>query len=111
MRYSILSSLVFGTACVLATESYTPSSYPTETYTTVTASYTKAPTYHPTPSYAPPPTYHTDCGDHCDDDCGDHCGGTCGDEIVQAPYEECDLGPALNVSCPVEIVFLATSIY
>ena len=28
--------------------------------------------------------------------CGDDCGGTCGDSIVQAPYEQCDLGPELN---------------
>jgi hypothetical protein len=41
----------------------------------------------PTPTYSPPP----------DNDCGDDCGGVCGDKIVQKPYEDCDLGPALNV--------------
>ncbi|KAG4439027.1 hypothetical protein IFR05_005491 [Cadophora sp. M221] len=91
MRYSILSALVLGTVGIFADQPYPTASH------TVTASYavpsdSSTITIHHT---GPPPhstyvptSYHTDCGDHC--------GGTCGDGVVQAPYEECDLGPKLN---------------
>jgi len=49
---------------------------------------TTLPTYHPPPSSSVPPP----------PDCSDGCGGVCGDGIVQPPYEQCDLGPKLNVS-------------
>lgn len=94
MRYSILSALVLGAVGAFAdrphpsaSHTVTASYYPVPSGSSmVTAKHTGPPAH---PTYVPP-SYHTDCGEHC--------GGTCGDGIVQPPYEECDLGPKLNVS-------------
>jgi len=54
--------------------------YGTDNYTT--HPYTVSPS--PTGSYP---------GRNCS---GEGCGGVCGDKKIQAPYEQCDLGPELN---------------
>ena len=56
-----------------------------------TSNYTTHP-YTPSPYPSPSSTGSYPTG-HCS---GEGCGGVCGDKKVQAPYEECDLGPELN---------------
>lgn len=82
---SFLLAIFLGGASIFAapggSSTYTP---------TVVVDYWPTPTSKwspPTPTWSQPP-HKTDCGDDC--------GGVCGDKIVQKPYEECDLGPALN---------------